>query len=323
MNPEDLITPAPPRASIGSSTTTYLYRLAVVFLLLYFFPFSIMRIPGLERWCGSSFGPALDFGFQVPHENADIVIFGDSSAAVGIDPRQMSVDLGLKVLNLPNTGASLHVVGDMNLRRYFKTNNPPRLLIFYFTPWNLNYTHEPAGPRVYEGEEMLARHGTLREIAAFVLENPMDSIQFPFRFYSANPPNAIRNLFRHENPTEKVRTALGHADPLSRRPPLNAPCLFPKDLLVEHPDTTAKELIQTYRSTQTDVLFYLAPMPACDNVSVLTSRMYPQLMADPPRELPVNSYKHDFAYAHLLSSAVQEATHQLTEVVRSRLHPLP
>jgi hypothetical protein len=318
----DLLSPPVPRKTSLRSSTVYLCRVAAVFAVLYLFPFFIIRIPSFERWGGSSFGPALDFGFQVPHEDADIVIFGDSTAAVGIDPRQMSADLGLKVLNLPNTGASLHVVGDMNLQRYLQTNRPPRLIVFYFAPWNLNYSHERPGARVYEGEEMLARHGSFRKIAAFVAENPIDSIQFPFRFYSANPPNAIRNLFRHEHPTEEVRTAMGHADPLSRRPPLGAPCVFPKDLLVEHPDTTARELIRTYQTPQTQVLFYVAPMPACDNVNILTSRHYDDLAAAPARQLPVAAFKMDFAYAHLLAAAVPEATLNLTIAVRSRVQNL-
>lgn len=316
--------PGQPRTPVHPTTgrlhfARYLAALFSVCFLLYPAPFFLLRLPSFERWGGSSFGPALDFGFQAPHTNADILIFGDSSAAVGLDPRQISATLGLKVLNLPNTGASLHVIGDMNLRRYLATNTPPRLIVFYFTPWNLDYAHEPAGPRIYEGEEMLVRHGTLRQITAFASSHLVDALQFPFRFYSANPPNAIRTALRREHPSAAVAQALGHADPLTRRPPLQGPCTFPPDLTTEKPAATALALIQTYRTARTDLLFYLAPMPACDNVSEFTKRRYPALAAEPPQVLPVSWYKMDFAYAHLLPSAVPSATASLTQAIQKRL----
>lgn len=297
----------------------YLRAAAALFLALYLAPVFLLRIPSFEHWGGSSFGPALDYGFQIAHQDADIVIFGDSSAAVGLDPLQMSSALGLKVINLPNTGASLHVVSDMNLKRYLANNKPPRLIVFYFTPWNLDYTHEPAGGRIYEGEEMLIRHGSPLQIATFALTHVIDTLEFPFRFYSANPPNAIRTSLRHEHPAPAVAAAMGHADPLSRRPPLTSPCAFPPDLTRTKPSSTARTLIQTYTTPPTDTLFYIAPMPACINVETFTRRNYSEVHAAPPRVLPVLSFKLDFAYTHLLPEAVPDATAKLTEAIRARL----
>ena len=312
MQPTDTTTPLPP-------FRRYLRAAAALFLALYLAPAFLLRIPSFEQWGGSSFGPALDYGFQLPHTDADIVIFGDSSAAVGLDPLQMSSALGLKVINLPNTGASLHVVGDLNLKRYLANNKPPRLIVFYFTPWNLDYTHEPAGGRIYEGEEMLIRHGNPRQIANFAFTHPTDTLQFPFRFYSANPPNAVRTALRGEHASLAVAAAMGHADPLSRRPPLTSPCVFPSDLTRTKPSSTAETLLQNYTTTSTETLFYIAPMPACSNVATFTNRSYAQVHTVPPHVLPVLSFKLDFAYTHLLPEAVPAATAALTEAIRARL----
>ena len=312
MQPTDPTSPLPP-------FRRYLRWSATLFLALYLAPAFILRIPSFEHWGGSSFGPALDYGFQIPHQDADIVIFGDSSAAVGLDPLQMSAALGLKVINLPNTGASLHVVRDMNLKRYLASNKPPRLIVFYFTPWNLDYSHEPAGGRIYEGEEMLVRHAGPTQIATFASTHLIDTFQFPFRFYSANPPNALRTALRHEHPSQDVAQAMGHADPLSRRPPLTPPCTFPTDLTRTKPTTTARTLIHTYTTQNTQTLFYIAPMPACTNVDAFTTRSYREVNAAPPRVLPVASYKLDFAYTHLLPEAVPQATATLAEAIRARL----
>ncbi len=288
-------------------------------LVLYLLPFALVRIPSFERWGGSAFGPALDYAYNLPHQDADIVIFGDSSAAVGIDPRQLSAALGLKAINLPNTGASLHVVGDASLRRYLALNKPPRLIVLYFAAWNLDYAHEPAGPRIYEGEEILARRGSLREIAGFVRKNPLESLRFPLRFYLTNLPNALRQVVRREDPVGEVAATQGYSDPLFRRPPLPAPCEIPAELLRQVPLTTAQTLIETYRSPRTQVLFVVAPMPACSNAGVLTSRSYQLLNAGPVQVLPISSFKMDFAYVHLRPPAVPANTAYLATSIRAAL----
>src|SRR5271168_5144205 len=169
--------------SIGTQTrlARYLLVFFAVPLTLYLLPLIALRIPGFERWGGSTYGPALDFGFRSPGQDADVVIFGDSSALYGIDPVQMSAALGVKVINLPNTAGSLPVTGDLALRRYLSTNKKPQLLVFYFAPWGLNYTHEESSA-IFEGEEMLIRNGTWSEIFAFAKNHRTQSLVFPFQF---------------------------------------------------------------------------------------------------------------------------------------------
>ena len=293
----------------------------LTFSVLYLLPFALIRIPSFERWGGSSFGPALDYAWNLPSQNADVLLFGDSSAAVGIDPRQLSAELGLKAINLPNTGASLHVVGDASLRHYLATNRPPKLIVLYFAAWNLDYAHEPAGTRIYEGEEILARHGTLPAIARFVRDHPLDTLRFPLRFYLSNPPTALRTAARGEHPVEEIAATQGYSDPLARRPALPEPCDIPKELLRQVPRNTAQDLIRAYRTPQTRVLFVVAPMPACTNAGQLTARDYSSLPAAPIQLLPAADFKLDFAYVHLRPSAVPANTTHLAQLIRSALLP--
>jgi hypothetical protein len=119
----------------------YVFWLLAFTATIWLLPFIFVRLPGFLRWSGSNYGSMLEYSFASSNANADVVIFGDSSALFGIDPLQMSAKLGLKTINLPNTMSSLPVTDDMALRQYLAHSAPPRLIVFYFAPWNLNFSN--------------------------------------------------------------------------------------------------------------------------------------------------------------------------------------
>ena len=162
----------------------YLLWLAAVPLFVYFFGFALVRMPGFERWGGSLYGPSLDFGFAASGVDADVVIFGDSSALYDLRPLEMSAALGIKAINIPNTLGSLPVTDDMALRHYLNTNKPPRLIVFYFSAWNLDYSRHEDLHLIYEGEEMLARHGSVSQIFRFARRRPDGPLLFPLEMYA-------------------------------------------------------------------------------------------------------------------------------------------
>ena len=295
----------------------YLRTCLLLCALLYCLPFALLRTPSFERWVGSPFGPALDYGYTLQHQNADILLFGDSSAAVGLDPLQLSRALNLTVINLPNTGASLQVVGDQVLRRYLQHNRAPRLIVFYFVPWNLDYAHQPRGPIVYEGEEVLFRHGSRQDVVAYVRHHPADVFRFPLLFYSINPIAAARAVWHHRHPVQAVAASHGYADPMAHYPSLAEPCTLPPTVLSDPSHQTIEDLLRTYTTPQTRTLLYLAPIPACTNASALTSRFYPVLHAAASRTLPVVDFKSDVTYAHVRPNAVSEVTAALLKTLNS------
>ena len=69
----------------------------------------------------------------------------------GTNAAQMSQDLGLKVLDIPNSLGSLANTGDWALREYMASNKPPRLIVFQMTPWDMDFLHLP-NLAFYEGD---------------------------------------------------------------------------------------------------------------------------------------------------------------------------
>ena len=170
---------APPAAFLSDSRLLgYLLAVLAVSVVLYPLPFYLVRLPSYLQWNRTlSFRP-MEFSFKAVGQNADVVIFGDSTASNGIDPSRMSAALGTKVVVLPNNLGELNVIDDLPLRRYIKADRPPRLIVFYFAPWNFDYRRDPVIVPTYDGLEMLMRHGAPGEISIlrqgpFPVHNPV------------------------------------------------------------------------------------------------------------------------------------------------------
>ena len=184
----------------------YLAYLFIVPVLAVILPFVAERAEPLQGISASRFGRVLDYSYKSSRLDGDVVIFGDSSAMYGIDTVRLSGELGLRVINLPGTMGSLPVTGDLPLRKYLAFNRSPQLIVFYFTPWNLNAL-QSENQYSYEGDEQILRHGTVRDLWHLARTRPQDLIEFPMRFYSVprglevdRPPAGpgARGSFLHE-----------------------------------------------------------------------------------------------------------------------------
>jgi hypothetical protein len=296
----------------------YLAWLIIPPLLGYMLGFVLVRMPGYERWGGSAWGPTLDYAFQTGSQNADVVIFGDSSALFAVDPVQMGAKLGLKVINLPNTIGGLPVLGDMALKRYLAQNRPPKIILFYFCAWDLDYARA-AGTRLFEGEEMLARHGSLSQIVRFAVAHPSELFYFPFRVYNSLGPTSLRHWLDSRGKIPEVAASLGHVRNSLYFPPLSNDCTIPASNIAQQRDASVRSLMVKYASPQTRTMLYLAPAPGCQNAGALQSAVTENLPTPPPAVFPPGDFTSDGYYAHLLPEAVPQATDLAVAAVQSYL----
>ncbi len=263
----------------------------------------------------------LDFAFNTGHQNADVVIFGDSSAFIGIDPRVVNAQLGVKSIVLPGTIGSLPVTDDLALRRYLSSNKPPRLIVLYFSAWNLDYRNVD-NIRPFEGDEMMLRHGSWIEIARFARRNTFDALVFPFRLYSTFGPGMLHAILRHEDRESATAMALGHVDDHDPFPTLTEGCRLPALMTTPGKQTTVESLIRVYTTPATQVMVYLAPVPGCQNAILLSSRSYSSLNAAPPLVLPARDFLGDPNFAHLLPIFVGPSSRQFAKSLQARLEHL-
>ena len=306
----------------GQRMLRYLLTVLAVMALLYLAPFLLARSPLYDRVNPSFYAKPLNYAFETANQNADVVIFGDSTALLGINPRQMSDALGVKVLNLVNTQPSLVVNDDMSLRHYLKSNRPPRLIVFYFAPWDFDYGHVDFNARpTYEGEELLLRHGDSAETLAFVQKHPQEVILFPLKFYGTFWKFTIHHV-PMPNQQDQLTTTRGHID--NTDPTImQAPCEFPQYLIDNVQFSWVHDLGERYKAQGTQVMFYVAPVPSCINVGDVIARPYDQLPATPPKQLPPDTFMNDVRFIHPRAFAVPGLTQNLVDAVRPVLATAP
>ena len=287
----------------------YLFWLLLIPSVVYASVFPLVMIPALnyERWGPSKWGPILQYGFDLNHQDADVVIFGDSSAFLGIDPRTANAQLGVKSLVIPNTIGSLPITGETALQKYLANNRPPRLIVLYFSAWNLNYEQTARARYLFEGEEMLLHNGSRADVARFALEHPLELLAFPLRLNSTLGLQLLKTVLRGDR-ERQTAAALGHVDYTDPISPLTPACELPEKYLAMRDDASIERLVRRYTTPQTEVAVYLAPVPGCKNASAVTGRSYAALGAAPPVPLEASSFADDLNYAHIQAASVGSAT---------------
>jgi hypothetical protein len=294
----------------------FLLVIGLIILVAYLAPFAMVRAPFYDQKLGDFWGPVLEYGFGGRPVDADVVVFGDSSAIFGFSPREVEEATGLKVVNLPNTLGSLPVTKDYALQRYLQHNKPPKLIVFYFSAWLLNYSHDPENGFVFEGEEMLMRHGNWSQIASYLKRNPENVLEFPLRFYSTVPSSVLHSMMLHRPGVDTVAAAHGHVDHDNSVGAMRDGCILPSALVTPRASGSAEELLQKYRSGKTQTVLYIAPIPACAGSAALLSRSYLNGLVRPPGSLPPNYFVDDGFYAHERPEALAQSTHLLMEALR-------
>jgi hypothetical protein len=296
------------------------YLLTMIFFLLvmYCVPFWLVRRADFDSMSNTPYSMPLNYAFQQAGQNADVVLFGDSTVLHGIDPSQMSRELGLKVINLPNTGATLRVMDDLSLRRYLETNRAPRLIVLYFAPWDMDYMHTELPIGTYEGREVLAQQGTPAEILGYAWSHPAESLEFPFQFFLANSSwrAYVQRPYRYAG-AEVARTQGHLSNPALS--PLPMPCEFWAALTHDLRFDSVKALGAKYENAETKILYFVAPIPTCGNADAVAAQPYNLLPAAPPRELPLSVFSGSVMYLHPKPEAVPAVTEQLVDAVRPLL----
>jgi hypothetical protein len=295
-----------------SRPALYLTVVCGLTLVLWLLPIGLLRMPAWERWDQTYFGPLLDSPFTASGIDADIVVFGDSSAIYGFDPHAVATALGLRVLNLPSSVANLQINGDRGLQSYLHRNKPPRLIVFYLTPWDLDYEHIPPNPGRYEAEEILLRHGSAVQILRFAATHRRDALWFPIRFYHVHHPSAVLHGVLHPN-RQSLAATMGHESLLEAGMP--AACTLPVEFLDDARSTTsASRLLARYKTANTRTIVYVAPVPACDNAAPL-HHPYPELAAAAPLLLPPPSFVDGGHDSHIQAAALPVTTRAFIDAI--------
>ncbi len=288
----------------------YLAAFALICVVMYVLPIVLERLPALQPYAGSDWGLMLDHSYNLQNTNADIVIFGDSSALYGIDTPRLSTELGLKVINLPQSIGSLVVSGDLPLRKYLAANKPPRMIIFYFTPWNLDF-ETAADDHSYEGTEQLVRHGSGAELMHVLRVKPRRLLTFPLSFYLVH--SSLTRLWTSGGFKSTMQNGFSPY-PANLEGPLIASCTIPQQLVNSSTDRSLQKLRTDFAHEGTEMVTVLAPVPQCKGADQLKARLGSSLDV-----MPHGDFANDMMLVHLRADHAAEATERLAGILRPQL----
>jgi len=145
----------------------------------------------------------------------------------------------------------------------------------------------------------------------------VEAVRFPLKFYASAWQFLLHRVVLPNQNAQLVATH-GHVDNTDTAV-LSAPCKFSPLLIENVRFDWVRALGDKFRSPQTKILFYVAPVPACGNVSSVVERPYNQLPAAPPVQVPPEFFSNDVRYLHPLPFAVPQLTRNLSDAVRPLL----
>jgi hypothetical protein len=304
--------PAEHVTSRRAEHTAFRYLLAFLFIgvVIYLLPLLAERIPALQPYSASEWGFTLDHGYDLHHTNADIVIFGDSSALYGVDTPRLSTQLGMKAINLPQSIGSLVVSGDLSLRKYLAVNRPPRMIVFYLAPWNRDFG-SASDEYSYEGTEQVLRHATNAELLHLLRNKPDQLILFPLRFYLVH--SALTSLWVVDGPHLPVHDGFVSL-PASVMGPMHGRCTIAPQLLRVTSDRSLQQMLSTFSRAGTQLVTVLAPVPRCDGVDQLSARFGAALTVLPPQY-----FSNDGLLVHTLAGYTDQTTDRVATILQAGL----
>jgi hypothetical protein len=118
----------------------YLYLLPLVAGPVLLFVAALLIIP--TQWfalrSGNAYLVNLAYGAKLRNADCQILIYGDSSAMVGVDPALVSERTGLSTCNIAEFQPMTLLNDTMVLDTYLERNARPRFLVFLFAPEDLD-----------------------------------------------------------------------------------------------------------------------------------------------------------------------------------------
>jgi hypothetical protein len=182
----------------------YLALVLLLPLLAFLLTFPLAASQGFLRISRRSLWHATGYRFILPpRQNCDVVIAGDSSGMIGVDPHVLEAATGWKTCNIALPYDNTALAGTRVLDWYLAHNQPPRFIVFHLSS---NHLHAPIlneDNGIIDGWLMVDESFPLREKLRLFAMHPEDTLRFVMaiwkEFLSTKPilrPDWTRKAYR-------------------------------------------------------------------------------------------------------------------------------
>ncbi len=246
--------PAPP----SSHLRLYVAALMLAPLVYFTACFFLLRSNVFLRHTQNAYLANMGYGLTLHNADCQVLIYGDSSAMIGIDPATVSAATHTTVCNIADFAGMMRLNGTMILDTYLANNPRPRTLLILLAPEDLAPTWRSDGN--FESVMLRARYRPDLNFLGMALRHPEDvlsSIGISGRY-------AVTWLLKKPLPTNvRHSRELLHGRFPDPKPLLKQCMLQPARIVPPDPAWLAN-LRTRYGVNGTRVLIDVSPVPPCD-----------------------------------------------------------
>jgi len=241
-----------PQPKASRNSLRYVALLFFVPLAFFFCLCFLLPTRWLAARSGDPYLANLGYGASLHQSNCDIVLDGDSTAEVGLDPAIFEQQLHLKTCNIAEPDGVRVLNGNAILDQYLAQNAPPRVILFLFNAPNLNPTASPGDIGLFEGFSYRMRQP---HAVAFALHHA----SLALKWIRGGIPLVARSLI-HSQPSPSREATQG------RLALEGAPRHACASLSMPAPPDIAwlNSLRRNYGNARTTVLIDVMPLADCD-----------------------------------------------------------
>jgi len=211
------------------------------------------------------FWHAMEYQFAARPQPCDILIFGDSTGLMGLDPRVLQQRTGLSACNIAIPYLALTTTGNLTLDHFLATHRAPRFLVIEVHPSHLRPPTLDDESGIIDGFLLADRKLPPLTAANFFLHHPRDTFYFGAQlwkelisFTPATTPDLSQSTWRRDTAALADQDGYYTAD-------------FPggrTDCYYQFPTPTFSQIwlhsYDEYATHGTQVVFWPAPVRHCD-----------------------------------------------------------
>jgi hypothetical protein len=278
----------------------------------------VVREPSYIESTGDASLKLEDAGFVSRNRACDILLYGDSTANVGLDPGLITPQTGLSTCNIATNRPVVDTLDMMPVDAFLQHNPKPKLIVFQFGP-ELFYRDKSGwahnGP--YSPMLILARDLPQSEALRIMVSRPAETTQFLLYILQTE-------IFpKHSSPQvdAEYKRMIAHAAASNGQLELGFPaiseCNSPILKLYGPVDTAwIRSLHERYEAQGIKVLVRAAPIPLCDPLYAKFQQDLAGILDGPLEPLPIQSFI--VGYRHTTQAGSQLETQSLIDLVKRR-----
>lgn len=244
----------------------------------------------------------LDYKTSFVNQNNDVIFVGDSSCLMGVSPKVIEKETGLKVVNLATNGGAGIIGYETVIRKYLKSNPAPKLIVYYISPAIPNFYNVKSfeqvfsymrNPDIWLFTSNIGEYNFLHSMSALTTYLK-DKVLHTFS------QEDLKKMQLELQDSKGFKNRNDSANGVSNKVKFNSRYTYGDYFnTANDPREKIKKLVSHFNNAETKVIVYLAPMPETEESFDYFKEVYKNLAINAPYKLENKNFSD---YTHLTYS---------------------